>query len=237
MNTEFQTFSQQHYSVLLVIGLLAFIIIRIGRKLEEPARSDFGLQLAGITCATVILDTIVKLFFGTYDYLVDLPFFLCDVVALLLPFVIAFKKRKWIGIFYFWALAGTLQAILTPDLSDGFPSFHFFRYFIGHAGIILTVLYVVVIDRVRISWQDFIHAIIYAQVYLVIVHMINHLLGSNYAYTMQKPPGASVLDLLGSWPWYIFFGEGIMILLFLFLMIPFIGKQKIKTEDVLGKES
>ncbi len=226
MGSGFETFSQQHFSVLLVITLAAISLIKIGQKYGEPRRTDIGLGLAGMTCATVILDTIVKLMFGTYDYLVDLPFFLCDIVAIMLPFIIAFKKRKWIGILYFWALAGTFQAILTPDLSEGFPSFHFFRYFIGHAGIIITIIYVVVIDRIRINWQDFFHAIIYAQVYLLIVHIINHLLHSNYSYTMQKPPGASILDLFGPWPWYILFGEFMMIFLFLLLMIPFIGKSK-----------
>jgi hypothetical integral membrane protein (TIGR02206 family) len=225
MGSDFESFSQQHYSALLVIGLLAIILIRWGQRSDEPFKSDIGLSLAGVTCATVILDTIVKIYFGTYDYLVDLPLFLCDLVAVLLPFIIAFKQRKWIGILYFWALAGTFQAILTPDLNDGFPSFHFFRYFIGHAGIIITIVYTVVIDRIRITWQDFTNAILYAQVYLVVVHIINSFLHSNYSYTMQKPPGPSILDLLGSWPWYILFGEMLMIFLFILLMIPFMGKQ------------
>ncbi len=237
MVSGFETFSLQHFSTLMVIAVIAVILIRRGQSLEEPMKSDLGLSLAGITCATVILDTIAKLLFGTYDYLVDLPFFLCDVVAILLPFIIVFKNRKWIGILYFWALAGTLQAILTPDLSDGFPSFHFFRYFIGHGGIIITIVYTVVVDRIRIHWQDFTNAIIYAQVYLVLVHIINQILHSNYAYTMQKPPGASILDLFGPWPWYIFVGEFVMIFLFLLLMIPFIGKQKKDSGDILENQS
>ena len=236
MGSGFETFSQQHYSALLVIGLLAILLIRLGQRSDEPLKSDIGLYLAGVTCATVILDSFVKLFFGTYDYLVDLPFFLCDFVAVLLPFIIAFKNRKWIGILYFWALAGTFQAMVTPDLIDGFPSFHFFRYFIGHAGIIITIIYTVVIDRIRITWHDFVNAIIYAQIYLVVVHVINYFLGSNYSYTMQKPAGASILDLLGRWPWYNFFGELLMIFLFLLLMIPFMGKQIEKRRGVVENQ-
>lgn len=233
MSSSFETFSQQHFSVLLVMAALTVILLRWGRRLEEPKRSSIALYLAGITCATVILDTVQKLMFGTYDYLVDLPFFLCDLVAVLLPFVIAFSNRKWIGILYFWAMAGTLQAVLTPDLHDGYPSFHFFRYFIGHAGIILTIVYVIVIDRIRINWSDFVNAIIYAQVYIVGVHLINQVLNSNYSYTMQKPEGASILDMLGPWPWYILFGEILMVFLFLLLMLPFTLRQKGEMEKII----
>ncbi len=236
MKPEFETFSQQHFYVLFAIGIVAISIILIGRKLAEPSRSDLGLALAGITFSTVILDAVFKLYFGTYDYLVDLPFFLCDAVALSLPFVLVFKNRKWIGIFYFWALAGTFQAILTPDLSEGFPDFQFFRYFIGHAGIMLTMLYTVVIGRIRINWKDFVNAIIYAQLYLIGIHIINHLFQSNYSYTVQKPPVASILDLFGPWPWYILVGELFMIVLFVLLMIPFIFRKQPENVDIKENE-
>ena len=84
-----------------------------------------------------------------------------------------------------------MQALITPDVDAGFPSFDFFRYFIGHASIIIAVLYTVIVKKIRIGWPDFLNAIIYAQGYLVAVHMINQILSSNYGYTMQKPPGAS----------------------------------------------
>ena len=160
--------------------------------------------------------------YGSFDILVDLPFFMCDLVAMILPFIILSENRKWIGILYFWALAGTMQALITPDVEAGFPSFDFFRYFIGHASIIIAVLYTVILKKVRIGWPDFLNAIIYAQGYLVAVHMINQILSSNYGYTMQKPPGASILDLMGPWPWYILWGEFLMVFLYLLLLAPFL---------------
>jgi hypothetical integral membrane protein (TIGR02206 family) len=237
MNTGFESFSMQHFSALFVFGMVTYAAIAKGKASEEPLKTNIGLILAGLTFSSLIIEAIVKMAWGTYDILVDLPFFMCDLVAMMLPFVLYNQNRKWIGIVYFWALAGTMQALITPDIEAGFPSFHYFRYFITHAGIITAVLYTVIVRRVNIGWQDFINAIIFAQVYLVAVHMVNQFMGSNYAYTMQKPPGPSILDVLGPWPWYIFWGEVLMITLFLILLIPFLilkgksGEHNLNAED------
>ncbi len=225
MDTAFISFSLQHYSALMAFGGITFVAIQMGRVAAEPLKTQIGLILAGVTFSSLVIEAIVKLTGGTYDLLSDLPFFLCDLVALMLPFVLFADNRKWIGILYFWALAGTLQAMITPELSYGFPSFHFFRYFIMHGGIIAAVGYTIVVHRIRITWNDFLNAIIYAQIYLVMIHMINHLLGSNYSYTMAKPVSASILDFFGPWPWYILGAELLMILLFLMLMLPFTLRQ------------
>jgi hypothetical integral membrane protein (TIGR02206 family) len=222
MTPGFESFSTQHFSTLLVFGAITHLIIKKGLVTEEPEKTHIGLVIAGLTFSTLIIDAIVKLAFGTFDIYSDLPFFMCDLVAMFLPFVLLNQNRKWIGILYFWALAGTMQALITPDLKDGFPSFHFFRYFIGHAGIIIAILYTVIVKKIDIGWQDFIQAVIYAQVYLIGVHMINLLMGSNYGYTIQKPPGTSILDFMGPWPWYILWGEFIMVALFLLLLFPFV---------------
>ncbi len=237
MSTGFESFSIQHFSALFFFGMITYVAIAKGKASEEPVKSNIGLVLAGLTFSSLIIEAIVKVAWGTYDVLVDLPFFMCDLVAIMLPFVLYSQNRKWIGILYFWALAGTLQALITPDIEAGFPSFHYFRYFITHAGIVTAVLYTVIVKRVNIGLQDFTNAIIYAQVYLVGAHMVNQFTGSNYAYTMQKPPGPSILDLMGPWPWYIFWGEVVMITLFLILLVPFLiskgkeGDQPLNPED------
>jgi hypothetical integral membrane protein (TIGR02206 family) len=222
MASGFESFSAEHLTTLLAFGMITYVAIRKGKVAEEPVKSNIGLMIAGLAFSTLLIEAIVKLAYGSFDMLVDLPFFMCDLVAMILPFIILSGNRKWIGILYFWALAGTMQALITPDVETGFPSFDFFRYFIGHATIIIAVLYTVIVKKIRIGWQDFLNAIIYAQGYLVAVHMINQILSSNYGYTMQKPPGPSILDLMGPWPWYILWGEFLMVFLYLLLLAPFL---------------
>jgi hypothetical integral membrane protein (TIGR02206 family) len=60
-----------------------------------------------------------------------------------------------------------------------------------------------------------------ANVYLFVITVINYLLGSNYMYTLSKPSSASILDLMGPWPWYVFFAEFLALGMFLLLYLPF----------------
>jgi hypothetical integral membrane protein (TIGR02206 family) len=231
MQSGFESFSTLHFSTLFVFGIITFIAIHKGRRADHETKVSIALVLAGLTFSSLILEAIVKFADGTYDILTDLPLFLCDLVTVMLPLIVFTKNRKWTGILYFWALAGTLQALITPELDYTFPSFHFFRYFVMHAGIVATVLYTVLVWKIRITWKDFLNAIIYAQIYLVLIHVINHLLGSNYSYTIQKPQSASILDAFGPWPWYIIGGELMMILLFFILIIPFLSGMSTRKED------
>lgn len=51
--------------------------------------------------------------------------------------------------------------------------------------------------------------------------LVNPLLGSNYLLIAYKPDVASLLTLLAPWPWYILEFEGIGLLMFLILYLPF----------------
>ena len=229
MPNRFESFSYHHFAALMVFALFTFVVIWFGLNGKVKSKFWIGLGIAAISLALVIFDSIYRLATNTYDVMKDLPFFLCDFVVIILPFVIWFQNRKWIGILYFWVVAGTLQALLTPELAEGFPEYEFFRYFIVHGGIVTAVIYYIIVFKMKINWRDFLNAVLYAQFYLIAVHLINTLLGSNYSYTVRKPTSTTILDLMGDWPWYILFAEILMIILFLMLMIPFLRQRQQKT--------
>ena len=222
MVAEFHTFSIQHFGILLLMTAIAWGLIQKGRREDDEEKFKLAIIISGVTFSLEIIEAIVLGAQGQYDYRTDLPLFLCDLSAVILPFVLIRKNRKWIGILYFWSMAGTLQALITPDLEKGFPSFEFFRYFTMHGGIVIAILYIVIVFKIRINWRDLVQAVLYAQVYLVCIHILNQVLQTNYSYTIQKPAGATILDYFGPWPWYIMWGEVLMLVLFLVLLLPFI---------------
>ena len=233
MPNKFENFSNQHLAAVGFFVLFTFIFIWFGKNSDEKRKWQIGLAISFLGFAVMITDLGYRLVTGIFDIKKDLPFFLCDVVVLILPLVISLRNRKWLGILYFWAVAGTLQALITPELDHGFPTFEYFRYFIMHAGIVSAVVYCIVVVDIKITWRDFVHAILYAQVYLIAVFIINLLLDTNYSYTMAKPRTTTLMDILGPWPWYILTAELLMIVLFLALMIPFILKKKKQLQKVI----
>ncbi|MEM7387859.1 MAG: TIGR02206 family membrane protein, partial [Verrucomicrobiota bacterium] len=71
-----------------------------------------------------------------------LPMHLCNWAAI--AGVFAFWKNGSPlakELLYFWGLAGTLQAVLTPELPYGFPHPGFLVFFGLHSGIVAAALY------------------------------------------------------------------------------------------------
>jgi len=60
---------------------------------------------------------------------------------------------------------------------------------------------------------------------MLITLLINFAIGSNYFYTRQKPPGGSLLDFFGPWPFYILVVEVLAMILFVLAYLPFYKKE------------
>ncbi len=236
MQPHFESFSFQHFFTLFIFGLITLLAIQLGKLVEGKRKMWIGYSIASASFAIMVIDIVMRLVTHTFDVYNDLPLFLCDIVALILPVIILTENRKWLGILYFWALAGTLQALVTPDLESGFPTFEFFRYFIMHGGIVTAVVYCIVVWKITISWRDLWNAVIYVQAYLIGIHIFNMMLRSNYSYTMAKPGSTTILNYLGDWPWYILSSELLMVVLFVILLVPFLifGRKRINRPDFSG---
>jgi len=122
---------------------------------------------------------------------------------------------------YFWGLAGTLQGLLTPDLSVGFPHLVFWQYVLGHLGIVFAALFLVVgLGRTpRPGAVPRVFAITLA--YTALVGLVDALAGANYMF-LRRPPGEwTLLRLLGPWPWYLLSAAAVALVLFTALDAPF----------------
>ena len=63
-----------------------------------------------------------------------------------------------------------------------------------------------------------------------IIMLINKLVNGNYMFLSHKPDSASLLDVLGPYPWYILSLEGLLIGLSLIVWLIFRDKTATKTE-------
>lgn len=163
---------------------------------------------------------------GSYDIKDTLPFELCSI-SLYLCIVMLIWKSRWIfQIVYFIGIGGAMMALLTPALDYAFPHFRFIEFFAAHIAIILSVLYMVWIEQYRPTLKSVFIAMGFLNLLLIVVGTVNYLIGSNYMFLARKPETASLLDVLGPYPWYLLSLELVATLLFLLLYLPFAIKNR-----------
>jgi len=187
-----------------------------------------GLNMALVVAFSEIGWMLLRLYLGVFNPAEDLPFVACHFMALMLPVLMFGLNGLLYEILYFWILGGTLQAILTPHLTNGFPHYTFWMFWIVHCGLVIVILYATIVYRMRPTVQSIWKAFLVMQGYIVISFVVNYVLGANYNYVCYKPPTASILDYLGPWPWYVVGTEGIVLCLFLIAYSPFWVMDKFK---------
>ena len=223
-------FGMQHLVVLLFFALAGFLLINWAKKLPEKKQLKIGTIFAFSLSFTVVIWTLLKIYVRGFDIKEDLPFHLCNIIALLMPILTITRRKIYYEILFFWVLAGTTHSLITPDLINGFPNFVFLKYWYVHAGLIIFVLYLTFVFDLRPTFKSAIKSFIAFQGYIVLMFIVNNLTGSNYLYTNHKPEVASALDYLGEWPNYIFVIELLMIPYFLLFYLPFyLSANKIKS--------
>ncbi len=224
-NTEFDAFTMEHYLPIMLAFAVGFFAIYIGNKyLNEKAKTALGVLMAIIPFSCVLGRMSYLLYVGNFDPKLDLPFFLCRFMALILPFVFYYRNRFLLGILYFWILAGTMNAIITPDLQQGLGHWEYSLYWVYHTMLIATILYGVFVYKFKVGWKDYRNAVLGTIVFTIFSSIVNFMLKANYNYLSAKPEVASILDHFGPWPWYIVSVYGLMFFLFFIVLLPHLRK-------------
>ncbi|WP_452222853.1 YwaF family protein [Lacinutrix chionoecetis] len=221
--------SIQHIIPMLLAIVFAILLIQFSKnKLSETQQKNVFKGLGFFVSLTVLAFHINLFLKGNYSIVTDLPLFLCSFMALFI-FIFTSTIKYWLyEILLFWIVAGTSQAVITPDIPFGFPTFDYFRYWIAHLGLLVIIFYATFVFNMRPTWKSVFKSFIALQLYMVILFTINYLLGANYSYLNQKPNSASLLDYLGEWPNYIIVVELFLIPYFFIIYLPFFVAEKVK---------
>jgi hypothetical integral membrane protein (TIGR02206 family) len=139
----------------------------------------------------------------------EFPLNLCDWATIATVVSLFWPNQRTYELAYFWALAGTLQGMLTPDVQHDFPDIQFVLFFIFHGGIIASVLYLTVGLGMRPYPASLPRVIGWTFVYAGVAGLFDWLSGANYGMLRAKPPYPTILDTMPPWPWYI----GVLILM------------------------
>lgn len=206
--------------ILIVVELAIFkgLIAKINRRCFERS---FALSL-------LLIEWLYYLWMyktGKWTVSYSLPLELCSI-SLYASILLLWTGNKRLYPFVLFAgIGGALQAIVTPDLEVGFPHFRYFQFFYVHGGIIFTAFYFTWIKNNRPTLRDVFETMIVLNLFACLVFIINIIVSGNYMFLREKPKMGSLLDYLGSYPYYIISLEGIALLTFMTLWLLFKDKK------------
>lgn len=211
------------YWVAVAIGAVVCAALCIAaRKWPGPWVRHAGRALAVVLVADALVYLVSTLARGEWSIRWSMPLALCDVA--LVVAAVACWRPDWqlpVELTYFWGLAGTLQAVVTPDLGADFPELAFFMFVVGHLGIVAAALFLVVGLRRRPRRGSVLRVFAITVAYTAFVGLVNWLVDANYMYLARPPRRTSLISVLGPWPWYIASGTAVAAVLLVLLDAPF----------------
>jgi hypothetical integral membrane protein (TIGR02206 family) len=217
---SFHALNTQHIVVLAIVAILCLLVFWASRRCRPSGQRWLGyllgLFLISYAGAFYILQGIRHALSWKYS----LPLDPCSLVLIACIICLFRPIQSLFEIAYFWGLGGILQALATPDLAAGFPSWEFVLFFWGHGTSLMAILFFIAGRNLRPRRSSIFLAMMALNFYALAVGVINAIAGWNYGYLCGKPYEPSLLDYLGSWPWYLLSLECVAFLTFLLLDLP-----------------
>ena len=151
----------------------------------------------------------------------SLPVQLCDIGGFVAAAALLWRQALLVEIAYFWGLGGTLQALLTPDLRDHFPSFPYLQFYATHDLVVLAALFLVIGLGLQPGAGAVRRIFLLTLAFAAVVGLLDLVTGGNYLYLRQVPAQGSLLSVMGPWPWYIAVGALLTLIVLAVLDAPF----------------
>ncbi|TMM01507.1 MAG: TIGR02206 family membrane protein [Actinobacteria bacterium] len=196
-------FSTPHLAALGVLAVLAVASVWAARSRPGRWLEVFSRLLALAILAGWVGEYVADGVEGTWSAQYGLPLQLTDAVSATAILALWTRRALLVELTYFWAMTASLQAILTPDLGQSFPSVYYFTYFTYHVGAVVAACLLVfgcrLYPRRLAAWRAFAATLCFA----AIAGIGDVITGGNYMYLRSKPAHNSLLSVMGPWPWYI----------------------------------
>jgi hypothetical integral membrane protein (TIGR02206 family) len=211
----------EHVAALAAMAAVAALSISAARTRPGRWFVVFARTLAILILAAYLTEQIAIVVRGTWSLERSLPLQLTDAVTIIAALALWSPRPLLFELAYFWGLTASLQAVLTPDLDSAFPSLFFFTYFATHCGAVVAALFLAVGCRLVPRQGAVARVFVATAAFAAVAGLGDLLTGGNYMFLREKPETASVLDLMGPWPWYILTSALLALAMFAALDAPF----------------
>ena len=158
---------------------------------------------------------------GAFSFRDDLPLHLSRVAEFVSAAALWWPKPFLVELTYFWGLGAIVQALLTPDIQQHFPDPAYFRFYVGHGGVLVAAVLLTVGRRIYPRPGATLRVFAATIVVSAVAALADAATGGNYMFLRAKPVNSSLLNFMGPWPWYVASGLVLAIAFLALLNAPF----------------
>ena len=200
---EFRLFTLAHIlPVIVAIGVILLIYKFRNQiasfKYEKVVRMTFGFILI-ITEMSYYWRLVGMPSLGP-NPVEHLPIAVCGWVAIFGSYMLIGKNQTLFDIIYFWLLAGSVFALITPAVITytGPTRFRYYQFWIEHIGGFIAIFYMIFVHGMRPTIKSAFKSYGALMIMCVIAYFANQIIGNgaNYLYMARPEAAPSILDIL-----------------------------------------
>ena len=199
---EFAIFTFAHAAPILVMLAVIFLIKKYqnGIRAWRYEHCIRYILAFGLICAEMSyywrLVAIPSLGPNPVD---NLPIGVCTWALIFCSYMVIGKSQTLFDISYFWLLAGSVFALLTPTplTYTGPTRFRYYQFWGAHTLPFIAIFYMIFIHGMRPNFKSAVKSYIALILMAVIAYCVNCMIpGANYLFLAKPEAAPSVLDIL-----------------------------------------
>ena len=196
---EFQYFTLAHFIPIV----LMLVVIYLLYKYQEKIRNWKYEENARIIFAAVVLFSDMsyfwhKIYIGA-NIANHLPVTICGWAAIMSAFMLMTKKKGLFDVVYFFVLAGSINALITPAviIDNGPTHFRYYQFWVEHTSIFIAVFYMIFVFGYKINLKSMLRSGIVLVILTILAIYVNaNIEGANYLFLSTTEAGESALNFL-----------------------------------------
>lgn len=200
---EFSNFTFAHFAPIIVAAALIFVIYRFRENIKNMKNEKIFRYIIAFTLIFSEMSYYWRLIAmpslepNPVDHL---PITVCGWVAVFGSYMVIGKSQTLFDICYFWALAGSIFALITPTVISytGPTRFRYYQFWAEHLVCYVAIFYMIFVHKMRPTIKSFIKAYVGIIALAGIAYYANRLIGpgANYLFMARPEDTPSILDIL-----------------------------------------
>lgn len=195
---EMPQYGFEHISMLITTVVLSILVVPIAR------RFNFAPTFGWVLLISTILWNLWNFLPGYYTLEQSWPFHFSDALRIIAAIALISRVRWAVSVTMLWGTTINLMSLLTPDVQYlQVPWLEFLMYWFMHISVFLAAIILIFAFGEKPGLSGVVMSVAVAISWGIMCLIVNAFLGTNYGYLFTEPESASILDLLGGWPFYI----------------------------------